>query len=82
MQKPAVSVSSFHDQSTQQATNTASDKIYWCLEFLNLAYLYMFVHTHHPKPKAAVYFERVQPARRQSVMVHVSMSVACTALSI
>ena len=54
-------------------------KFDWCLKFLNLAYLYMFVHTHHPKPKAAVYFERVQPARRQSVMVHVSMSVACTA---
>ena len=51
-------------------------KFDWFLGLLKIAHL----NSSHfiPKPKLEFVF-RVQPAHRQSVMVHVSVSVACTA---
>ena len=53
-------------------------KFDWFLGLLKIAHLNSLSTQFIPKPKLEFVF-RVQPAHRQSVMVHVSVSVACTA---
>ena len=53
-------------------------KFDWFLGLLKIAYLNSLSTHFIPKPKLKFVF-RVQPAHRQSVLVHVSVSVACTA---